>query len=116
MGSPENEDDMRFADKELAQFRQEFNDHLSDYNEQQQAQRERMDELISAQKANTEAIASLIEETRGVVQLHSDIQGTVRLGRSLQAFGLWVAKWGVVGVAFAAAWNWLLQGVPKVFK
>jgi len=72
--------------------------------------------LFKAQENNTAAIAEItknvahvIEETRAIVQLHKDLQGTIRVGSALQRFMFWLLKWGTIGVAIIATLKWLVE-------
>lgn len=72
----------------------------------------RFERLIASQERNTQAISHLIEETRDIIQLHKDIQGATRLGAKVQDFGVWLARWGVIGTAIYAALRWTIDNAP----
>lgn len=102
---PNNEakNDMRFSDEKLYNFQEEFREHVIRCEQRFNDGDAQFKQLIDAQQKNTDAIALLIEETREVVQLHRDIQGTARVGKSLQNFIIWLLKWGAVGTGIAVA-------------
>lgn len=63
-----------------------------------------------------ESLQRLEKNTEGVVKLFDDWKGTVRIGTSAQHFGLWLAKWGVIGAGLAAIWAWGLRFITETFK
>ena len=107
---------MRFSDKQLQEFHTEFKEHVRQYEERQRASEDCVRELINAQRKNTGAIASLIEDTREIVQLHRDLQGATRVGASVQKFGFWLLKWGALGSAIAVGFKYGVDFIGEVFK
>ena len=107
---------MRFSDEKLAQFHGEFKDHIAEYKERQKSQDECIQKLIEAQQKNTDAISTIIEDTREVLQLHRDLQAATRVGISAQKFAIWLTKWGAIGAGLAVAFNWGMQHVQEFFK
>lgn len=107
---------MRFSDHQLSEFYEEFKQHVEKYSEKTKTDGEQFRLLIEAQRRNTEAISLLIDETRDIVQLHKDLRGATRLGTSLQKFGFWLTKWGVIGIGLAAAYDWLATHLVEWFK
>lgn len=107
---------MRFSDDQLSEFYEEFKQHVERYEEKAKADGDQMQTLIEAQRQNTEAISLLVEETRDIIQLHRDLQGATRLGTSLQKFGLWLTKWGVIGIGLATAYQWLAKHLVEWYK
>lgn len=107
---------VRFADEKLQEFHNEFRDHVAKTEERQTRNEECVQELIKAQQKNTEAISSLIAETRDIVQLHRDLQGATRIGVSAQKFGFWLIKWGAIGSGLAAIYHFGLDWLVGVFK
>lgn len=105
--------DVRFSDEKLYQFHNEFRQHVERCEERFQKGDDQFQQLISAQQKNTDAIASLIEETREVVQLHKDIQGATRLGKGLQSFLAWVIKWPLIGAGLYAGISWVIKHFPN---
>lgn len=73
-------------------------------------------ELIDAQKQSTRAITDLAKATEGVVEVYNNVNGAVKVGVMVQKFGLWLIKWGVLGVAFytfcKTLGTWIDKGVP----
>lgn len=83
-------------------------------------ERVKFDKLIHAQQANTDcvaqltkSVATLVEDTRGIIQLHKDFQGTARVGKGAQNFMLWLLKWGAIGVGVASGIHWLIEHFGK---
>lgn len=88
---------------------QRIDQHESDTNHN-------FNKLVEAQRINTDAIAgltasiaSLVEDTRAIIQFHKDFQGTVRIGKSVQNFMVWLLKWGMIGSGIVAIINWLVK-------
>ena len=100
------------SDEKLYQLHNEFREHVAFCEERFSNGDKQFKQLIQAQQKNTDAISSLIEETREVVQLHKDIQGVTRLGKGLQAFLAWVVKWPLVGTGLYAMITWVLSHFP----
>lgn len=107
---------MRFSDDQLSEFYAEFKLHVERYEEKTRSDGDLMTALIEAQRKNTEAISLLVDETRDIIQLHRDLQGATRLGTSLQKFGFWLTKWGVIGIGLAAAYQWLAKHLVEWAK
>lgn len=114
MGSPSTKNESRFSDEKLYQFHDEFRQHVTQCEDRFNAGDEKFERLITAQQKNTDAIASLIEETREVVQLHKDIQGVTRMGKKLQSFMIWVVKWPLIGTGVVGIINWVMKQYPPV--
>lgn len=111
MPSPDNhaETEMRFSDAQLIQLREDFDMHKADQDARWERQDARWDEMGDMVRANTQATHDLAESTRGVVQLYSDVQGTVRVGVAVQKFCTWLVKWGAIGTAAAAVISWVVK-------
>lgn len=107
--------DMRFSDEKLFEFHEEFRAHVSRCEQRFNDGDEQFNQLISAQQKNTDAISLLIEETREIVQLHRDIQGAARVGKSIQGLILWLLKWGAIGAGVAAIIKWVVEQLVRVF-
>lgn len=103
---------MRFSDEKLYQFHNEFRQHIARCEKRFNEGDQKFELLIEAQRKNTSAIASLIEETREVVQLHKDIQGATRVGKNVQSFLAWVVKWPLIGVGLYGMITWLFKYFP----
>lgn len=104
----------RFSDKMLFEFHEEFVCHVRNVEERRALEEERYDKLLSMQEANASAIQQLIAETKGIVELHRDIQGAVRIGTSVQKLVLWLAKWGVTGAFIAGVIQWSGGIIDKI--
>lgn len=107
------EDKMRFSDVQLENFYGEFKKHVAHYEERIKTDDARHEAMAISQQANTQALQELTKATKDVVDLYGDLQGAARIGDRLQKFGLWLAKWGVVGAAAAATWEFLLKNLPR---
>lgn len=108
----DDSDDMRFSDARLFQFHEDFQQHVDRCEERFNDTDDQFKQLIEAQKKNTDAISSLIEETRSIVQLHKDLQGVTRLGKRIQTFLIWVVKWPIIGTGLYAIYAWSLKQLP----
>lgn len=106
---------LRFSDEKLREFHNEFKEHKRKYEERQKQSEVCVQELIKAQQKNTDAIATLIEETRDIVQLHRDLQGATRIGMSAQKFGVWLLKWGAIGSGLAAMYHFGIDWLKAAF-
>lgn len=71
----------------------------------------KFDAVINAVNQNTTSINKLTDETRSIVELHRDLQGTARVGKSVQNALLWLMKWGAIGTALAAFIKWAIEFV-----
>lgn len=107
------DNDMRFADQALVRFHQDFIDHVDRFKSHEENEHIKFNELIEAQHNNTKAIteltssvSNLVDDTRDIIKLHQDFQGTVRIGANAQGFMLWLLKWGIVGAGLVAVIKW----------
>lgn len=110
------DNDVRFSDEMLIEFRDEFEQHVQHYEARIKTDDARFQTLISIQERNTEAIQQLIEETKGIIQLHRDLQGATRIGSNVQKFGIWLTKWGMIGVGILTMVNWSTQILERFLK
>lgn len=118
---------MRFSDDELKAMHDElqdlgrrFDSHEEDtrgaltdlrerFDRHECEEAKKFDAMINAVNQNTTSIDKLTDETRSIVELHRDLQGTARIGKSVQNALLWLVKWGAVGTALAAFIRWVLD-------
>ena len=89
---------------------EKFEQHVVRFEQHEQEESDKFNKLITAQQVNTEAISSLtdsvsslVQDTSEVIQLHKDIQGAARVGKSVQGFMIWCLKWGAIGTGVATA-------------
>lgn len=113
-------EDMRCTDEKLFQLCQDFHNHKVEEDSWRKNHDDRMERLFNAQDTNTKAIADIaasvstvVEETRDVIQLQKDFQGTVRVGRSAQKFAIWCVKWGAIGTAFGTGIHYIIEHFGK---
>jgi len=117
----------RFSDQELTDMHDEltslsqrFEDHKEEvhndlgelsgrFDRHETEEAKKFDAMINAVNQNTTSIDKLTDETRSIVELHRDLQGTARVGKSVQNALLWLVKWGAVGTALAAFIKWGLE-------
>lgn len=99
----------RFSDEQLTEMHDELKDLSERFDRHEAEETKKFDAMIDAVNSNTKSIDKLTDETRAIVDLHRDLQGTARVGKSLQSFLLWCTKWGAIGVAFAAIGKWLIE-------
>lgn len=113
----------RFSDEQLTEMHDrlkelstQFEAHITDlqglterFEKHQSEETRKFDAMINAVNQNTTSIDRLTGETRAIVELHRDLQGTVRVGKSVQNALLWLVKWGAIGVALAAFIKWLIS-------
>lgn len=108
----EGEDMSRFSDDELRRFLAEFQLHVKSYEERIKTDDERHKHITATQDRNSEQLANLIHNTKEIVDFYQDIKGAARVGIAAQKFGLWLAKWGVIGAMFTAAGSWCIKHFP----
>lgn len=97
-----------FRDADLRQFHSEFIAHVQQYNADKEDHATRFTKLVDAQEANTKAIADLIEETAGIIELQKNFQAAAKIGNGVQRFGLWLAKWPLIGVGIYTIYQFLV--------
>ncbi len=102
------DNEMRCTDEKLFQLCERFDQHVERFEQHERNEQQGFDRLITAQQANTVAIADLTSSTREVVDLHKKFQGAAYVGRGVQGFMLWCLKWGLIGTAFVAGIDWLV--------
>lgn len=61
-----------------------------------------LSETVRCQRENARNLGVLIEETKDLVKLQKNIQGTISVGVAAQRFGLWLIKWPAIFTAFYA--------------
>lgn len=96
------------VESKLFKLCEKFEQHVVRFEQHEKQERDKFDKLITAQQTNTDAIAtltssvsSLVQDTSEVIQLHKDVQGAARIGRSVQGFIMWCLKWGAIGTGVA---------------
>ena len=99
----------RFSDQELSDMHESVCELKERFNKHELEETKKFDAMINAVNQNTASIDKLTDETRAIVDLHRDLQGTARVGKSLQNFLVWLLKWGAIGSALAAAIKWLID-------
>src|SRR5690606_1506838 len=97
----------RFSDEQLKQFHDEFQHHIELYGERVKTDDARHEALLKAQEVNAKQLQELITNTQDIVEFYKDIKGAARIGMAIQRMGLWLAKWGIIGSMFYAAYGWL---------
>jgi len=102
----------RFSDKELAKFYEDFRTHIEDYNATMIRCDSRFNDVCRLLESTNSLLATQIEDTKGVVELHAELQGAARLGTRVQNVFFWFAKWGVLGSACVIALKWLSEHFP----
>jgi len=109
------------ADNELfQQLCVKLDEHVERFDQHEIEEDRKFDKLVETQQANTEAITKLtasltklVEDTSSIIQLHHDIQGATRVGKSVQYFMIWLLKWGAIGTGIAAALHLLMEHFNK---
>lgn len=108
-------EDMRFSDQELISLRNDISSHIRgedawrlEHDEWRRNQEAMMTQLVQTVKSNTEAMESLSESTKDVVQITNDFKGAARLGGKLQDFMVWLLKWGTIGSAASYGVHWIV--------
>jgi hypothetical protein len=101
-----------FRDENLRQFHDEFIAHVDQYNKDKADDAQRFQKLFDAQEKNTAAIAELIEETRDVIEIQRNFQAAARIGNGVQRFGLWMAKWPLIGVGLYTIYEFFVGRLP----
>lgn len=103
----------RFSDEELSNFHKQFEQHVKVYEERVKTDDARHESLLIAQEANAAQLKQLISNTKEIVDLYGDMKGAAKVGMALQRFGLWLAKWGIIGTMLMAIWRWIVEHSPK---
>jgi len=96
------------VEERLHQLEMEFRKHKDDCDKRDA----RVDKLIEAQERCTAALERLTHDTSGVVELYNNAAGAVKVGISVQKFGLWLLKWPLIGAGLYAAYQWLIAHLP----
>jgi len=99
----------RFSDEELHKFREEFKQHMRVYQERITADDERHKLLLESQSKNAAQLENLIANTKEIVEVYADIRGAARIGMAAQRFGIWLAKWGIIGTMFTAIYGYVMK-------
>ena len=74
--------------------------HLNQYREDKTEDAEKWEEFMKTQAQNTEAINSLAESTKGLVDAWQAANGVVKVGAALGSFAKWAAGIAVFGTFF----------------
>lgn len=102
----------RFSDQELIEMHDELKDLSQRFDKHEIEESKKFDAMINALNQNTTSIDKLTDETRAIVDLHRDLRGTARVGKSVQSALLWLVKWGAIGTALAAFIKWVVGLEP----
>lgn len=105
--------DLEFEDENLIMLHQHVVDHIEECTERNEFWKVQFERMVICQEENTRALKDLTTETKGVVELHRDIQGAARVGHKLQSFMLWLTKWGVIGASVAACISWIADHTQR---
>lgn len=108
--------DKRVSDKRMNELFEQFDQHVERFEQHEREEGDRFNKLVKAQQANADAVAnltrqvsSLVGDTKEIIQLHKDFQGTARIGRGIQNFMMWLLKWGTIGVGIVAMLNIIID-------
>lgn len=101
-------------EKDLLRFRVSLESHIRESEKRDNELDKRIDRLITTQEQNTNSVNELIEETRGIVELHKDFQSLAKVGVGLQRFAGWLAKFGVAGATIAGMIHWVSNHLGKI--
>jgi len=99
--------------KDLHDLQQKVVSHIHDTEIKFDRGENQFQEILAQLKTLSIAINTIEVSTKGIIQLHKDVEGAVRLGKGLQSFFLWCLKWGVIGTAAAFIINWLVDHPPN---
>ena len=102
----------RFSGQELIEMHDDVKALKERFDRHEAEEAKKFDAMINAVNQNTTSIDKLTDETRVIVELHRDLQGTARVGKSVQSALLWLAKWGAIGTALAAFIKWIMGLQP----
>lgn len=100
-------------EEKLNELKDLITDHLDDHAKTREEEKERYERILTLSEQNAKNIAQVIEETRGVVQLHSDLVTVIKVGSAVQRFGVWVTKWPLIALGFYTMINWILEHFGK---
>ena len=99
----------RFSDEQLIEMCDDLKHLSARFDKHEQEETKKFDAMIEAVNSNTKSIDKLADETRDIINLHRDLQGTARVGKSIQTFLLWCTKWGAIGGAFYYTGSWIVE-------
>ena len=102
----------RFSGQELIEMHDDVKALKERFDRHEAEEAKKFDAMINAVNQNTTSIDKLTDETRVIVELHRDLQGTARVGKSVQSALLWLAKWGAIGTALAVFIKWIMGLQP----
>lgn len=105
----DKEDSRRFSDEELRQFRQEFLDHVEQFEQHEEDEQAKYDRLLKTLADNTAAIRRTEESTKDMVAAWEAAQGAVKVGAALGTLFKWLASLAFIGGIF----TWLASHGPK---
>lgn len=73
----------------------------------------RIDRLIDSQEKCTKALEDLATKATGAIDTYEGFQSVVKLGITVQKFGLWLSKWPVIGIGVYTIYTWVIANLPK---
>jgi tetrahydromethanopterin S-methyltransferase subunit F len=104
---------LEMFEQKIDTLRLDFDSHVTLSETRYLQTSEQLAQIAISQQKNVDAIGSLVEETRDIVQLHKDLKVVTRIGAGVQSFGLWMLKWPLIGAGAYAAFEWIISHLPK---
>lgn len=99
-------DKVRFSDIKVMELSEEFHQYCK-VNDSRA-------EVLERKLAETSVkLDKLVQNTADIIQLHSDIVGTARLGIKVQRVGFWLVKWPLIGTGLYTAYEWIIHQLPR---
>ncbi len=90
--------DRRSSDSQLLLLQVKLDNHIKEYHEHLEEQRNQWDKLLTTQRQNTEAITSLTDSTKDLVNVWHAANGTMKSLSALGGFMKWLSGFAFVGV------------------
>lgn len=73
-----------------------------------------MQSLVEAIAANTKAQTMFAEEARGMMQLHRDAVGLIRILKDFHVFAVLVTKWGLIATIVVYSVDFVKSNLPTI--
>ena len=99
----------RFSDEELAAMHHDLKTIIKRFDTHEETEARKFSEMICAIADNTKSVNRLATSVEPMLDLQRDLQGTAKIGKSVQAFLLWLLKWGAIGAGIATAVKYILS-------
>lgn len=91
-------------------------DHIEYTKNQFEAGQKQMESLEECIHKNAEAIEEVRQNTKAMAEAWSHLESVIKVGITVQKFGIWVVKWPVIGLGIYSIIRYIVPELPDLSK